>query len=86
MLIPPSNTLIVYSTVAGSVSISALFIAGYIPGILWGLGIMIVASLMAKKLKYKSEDSISTGYRNDKNSFRCSTEFITSYNSNQWEF
>ena len=60
MLIPPSNTLIVYSTVAGSVSISALFIAGYIPGILWGLGIMIVASLMAKKLKYKSEDSMST--------------------------
>lgn len=60
MLIPPSNTLIVYSTVAGSVSISALFIAGYIPGILWGLGIMIVASLMAKKLKYKSEDSMNT--------------------------
>ena len=60
MLIPPSNTLIVYSTVAGSVSISALFIAGYIPGILWGLGIMVVASLMAKKLKYKSEDAMST--------------------------
>lgn len=59
MLIPPSNTLIVYSTVAGSVSISALFIAGYIPGILWGLGIMIIASLMAKKLKYKSEDNMS---------------------------
>lgn len=59
MLIPPSNTLIVYSTVAGSVSISALFIAGYIPGILWGLGIMVIASLMAKKLKYKSEDNMS---------------------------
>lgn len=56
MLIPPSNTLIVYSTVAGSVSISALFIAGYIPGILWGLGIMLVAGIMAKKLKYKSEE------------------------------
>lgn len=55
MLIPPSNTLIVYSTVAGSVSVSALFIAGYIPGILWGIGVMIVAAIMAKKLKYKSE-------------------------------
>ena len=31
MLIPPSNTMIVYSTVAGSVSISALFMAGYVP-------------------------------------------------------
>lgn len=55
MLIPPSNTLIVYSTVAGSVSVSALFIAGYIPGILWEIGVMIVAAIMAKKLKYKSE-------------------------------
>lgn len=52
MLIPPSNTLIVYSTVAGSVSISALFIAGYIPGILWGLGVMIIAGIMAKKENY----------------------------------
>lgn len=59
MLIPPSNTLIVYSTVAGSVSISALFIAGYIPGILWGLGVMIISGIMAKKLKYKSEKKVS---------------------------
>ena len=36
MLIPPSNTMIVYSTVAGSVSISALFMAGYVPGLIWG--------------------------------------------------
>ena len=59
MLIPPSNTLIVYSTVAGSVSISALFIAGYLTGILWGLGVMAVAGIMAKKLKYKSEGNIN---------------------------
>ena len=43
MLIPPSNTLIVYSTVAGSVSISALFMAGYLPGLLWGIGVMVIA-------------------------------------------
>lgn len=54
MLIPPSNTLIVYSTVAGSVSISALFIAGYLPGILWGLGVMVIAGIMAKKKGYIS--------------------------------
>ena len=59
MLIPPSNTLIVYSTVAGSTSISALFIAGYIPGILWGLGIMMIVAIIARKLKYKSEDKIN---------------------------
>ncbi|KDE63455.1 membrane protein [Fusobacterium necrophorum BFTR-1] len=62
MLIPPSNTLIVYSTVAGSVSVSALFIAGYIPGILWGLGIMLVVAIIARKLKYKTEAKLSAKF------------------------
>lgn len=56
MLIPPSNTLIVYSTVAGGVSIAALFMAGYLPGILWGLGVMIVAAIFAKKFGYQSAE------------------------------
>ena len=56
MMIPPSNIMIVYSTVAGSVSIAALFMAGYVPGILWGLGCMIVAGVMAKKRGYVSTD------------------------------
>lgn len=59
MLIPPSNTLIVYSTVAGSVSISALFIAGYIPGILWGIGVMLLSAIMAKKNGYISKEKIT---------------------------
>lgn len=53
ILIPPSNTLIIFSTVAGGVSITSLFLAGYIPGILWGLGVMILAFFMAKKRGYK---------------------------------
>ena len=56
MMIPPSNIMIVYSTVAGSVSIAALFMAGYVPGILWGLGCMIVAGVMAKKRGYVSKE------------------------------
>lgn len=53
LVIPPSNVLIVYSLASGGVSIAALFLAGYIPGILTGLFLMIVASLWAKKKKYK---------------------------------
>lgn len=45
MLIPPSNTMIVYSSIAGSVSIAALFMAGYIPGIIWGGAVMILAGV-----------------------------------------
>ncbi|MFZ5430769.1 MAG: TRAP transporter large permease subunit [Bacteroidota bacterium] len=44
--IPPSNILIVYSLASGGVSITALFLAGYIPGILTGIGIMITAMAM----------------------------------------
>ena len=40
LLIPPSNVLITYSLVSGGTSVAALFLAGYIPGILWGLGCM----------------------------------------------
>ncbi len=59
MLIPPSNTLIVYATVAGSVSVSALFMGGYIPGILWGLGVMLVAGIMAKRRGYIAKNRMT---------------------------
>lgn len=53
LIIPPSNILIVYSLASGGASIAALFLAGYIPGILTGLFLMIVALIWAKKKKYK---------------------------------
>ncbi len=52
LLIPPSNTFIVYSLISGGTSIGALFLAGYIPGILMGLGIMVIAGIIAKKRNY----------------------------------
>ena len=52
LLIPPTSAFIVYSTVVGGVSISALFMAGYIPGILMCLGVMVVAFLYARAHKY----------------------------------
>lgn len=52
LTIPPSNILIIYSLASGGASITALFLAGYIPGILTGLGIMLVAmSMMVFKNK-----------------------------------
>ncbi|MFH1943610.1 MAG: TRAP transporter large permease [bacterium] len=52
LLIPPSNVLIVYSLASGGVSIAALFIAGYMPGILVGLGLMAVCAVIASIKKY----------------------------------
>lgn len=53
LVIPPSNVLIVYSLASGGVSVAALFLAGYIPGILTGLFLMIVAMIWSKKNNYK---------------------------------
>ncbi|MEJ2240326.1 MAG: TRAP transporter large permease, partial [Gemmatimonadales bacterium] len=52
LIIPPSNILIVFSLASGGVSITALFLAGYLPGILVGLSLMVVASVMAVRRKY----------------------------------
>ncbi len=54
LIIPPSNVLIVYSLASGGVSIAALFLAGYIPGIITGIFLMIVAGIWAKKHHYKT--------------------------------
>ena len=54
LLIPPSNVLITYSLVSGGASVAALFLAGYIPGILWGLACMAVAFFIAKSRGYRS--------------------------------
>lgn len=53
LVIPPSNILIVYSLASGGVSIAALFIAGYVPGLLVGLALMIVSAVIALRKKYK---------------------------------
>ncbi|WP_323845712.1 TRAP transporter large permease [Microbulbifer magnicolonia] len=52
LLIPPSNILIVFSLASGGVSIAALFIAGYLPGLLLALGLMIVCGIWAKAKGY----------------------------------
>ena len=54
LLIPPSNVMITFSLVSGGTSVAALFMAGYIPGILWGLACMLVIFFIAKKNGYRS--------------------------------
>ena len=55
LLIPPSNVMITYSLVSGGTSVAALFMAGYIPGALWGLACMLVVYFIAKKKGYRAK-------------------------------
>lgn len=59
IVIPPSHNMIIYSLVAGGVSISSLFLAGIIPGIMLGLSIMITAYIIAVKRNYPAEPANS---------------------------
>ncbi len=51
-LIPPTTAFIVYSTASGGTSVATLFMAGWIPGLLWTALCMIVGYFIAKKYGY----------------------------------
>ena len=72
LLIPPSNALITYSLASGGTSVAALFMAGYIPGILWTICCIIVGIFLAKKMGYKG----SKGRYDWKNLWVCTYKAI----------
>lgn len=50
LLIPPSNILIIYAVASGGVSIAALFVAGYLPGVLVAVGLILVSAMHARRV------------------------------------
>lgn len=65
LLIPPSNIMVVYSLASGGVSIAALFLAGYVPGIVLGLALMLIVAIIAKRRRYPVGEKVglSAGVR-----------------------
>lgn len=56
IIIPPSHNMIIYALAAGGgISISSLFLAGIIPGILLGIALMVTSYIIAVKRKYPAE-------------------------------
>lgn len=51
-LIPPTTAFIVYSAASGGTSVAALFMAGWIPGLLWAGLCMVIAFLYGRKHHY----------------------------------
>ena len=55
LIIPPSHNAVIYSLAAGGVSIGALFLAGYIPGIMIGLSLMVASYFLALRRGYPTD-------------------------------
>lgn len=55
VIIPPSHNMIIYSLAAGGVSVGRLFLGGFIPGVMLGVGLMIVSYVFAIKRGYPKE-------------------------------
>ncbi|WP_415715722.1 TRAP transporter large permease [Roseibium sp.] len=60
-IIPPSGIMIIYAYVMGE-SVAALFLAGIVPGVMVGVGLMMVVRLMADKYDLpKAQRIVHTG-------------------------
>ncbi|OON85259.1 hypothetical protein BXO88_13410 [Oribacterium sp. C9] len=62
ILIPPSHNMVIYSTVAGSVSVGRLFLAGFAPGVFLGIVLMIYSYVISIKRNYPKGTPFSISY------------------------
>lgn len=59
ILIPPSHNLVIYAVTAGGVSVAALYMGGYLSGILLGLCLAVYCFLVAKKRNYPRAEAFT---------------------------
>ncbi|MBQ9008098.1 MAG: TRAP transporter large permease [Clostridia bacterium] len=59
LLVPPSHNMVIYATTAGSLSVGALFLAGYIPGALLAATLMVGSYIISKKRNYPKGEKFS---------------------------
>ncbi len=58
VVIPPSHNLIIYAMAAGGLSVGRLLVAGYIPGILLGVGLMVICFIFAVKRNFPKGEKV----------------------------
>lgn len=59
-VIPPSIIMVVYAYIMG-VSVAGLFAAGFVPGIMMGLGLMLVTGRLARKRRFPRSEKRASG-------------------------
>lgn len=59
LLVPPSHNMVIYATTAGGISVGSLFLAGYLPGALLALTLMIGSYVISVKRHYPKGERFS---------------------------
>ncbi|MGN1190537.1 MAG: TRAP transporter large permease, partial [Candidatus Ornithospirochaeta sp.] len=59
LLVPPSHNMVIYATTAGGISVGSLFLAGYLPGALLALTLMIGSYVISVKRNYPKGEKFS---------------------------
>jgi len=59
LLVPPSHNMVIYAMAAGGLSVGSLFLAGYIPGALLAISLMVGSYIISVRRKYPKGDKFS---------------------------
>ncbi|MCR5195063.1 MAG: TRAP transporter large permease [Pseudobutyrivibrio sp.] len=59
LLVPPSHNMVIYAMSAGGISVGSLFLAGYIPGALLAISLMVGSYIISKKRNYPKGEKFS---------------------------
>lgn len=59
LLVPPSHNMVIYATTAGGISVGSLFLAGYLPGALLAVSLMVGSYIISVKRGYPKGEKFS---------------------------
>lgn len=59
LLVPPSHNMVIYATAAGGISVGSLFLAGYVPGAILAISLMVGSYIISVRRNYPKGDKFS---------------------------
>ena len=59
LLVPPSHNMVIYATTAGGISVGSLFLAGYMPGAILAVSLMVMSYIISVKRNYPKGDKFN---------------------------